>query len=136
MALVDRLLQFSDKQALASGNSTNVLDTKFKNVGTAGLPILVKGHTLAPDTLTVAVKLQHSDAEASGYTDVSTSKAFSVAELAKGSYFPVTTNTKRYLRLVYTVTGTVTTGTISAWIGNAADMRADYQAVVGPGVPV
>lgn len=136
MSLVDNLLLFSEKQALASGNSTNVLDTKFKNVGTAGLPILLKGHSISPNTITVSVKLQHSDAEASGYVDVATSKAFSVAELAKGSNFPVTTNTKRYLRLVYTVTGTVTTGTISAWIGNAADMRADYQAVVGSGTPV
>lgn len=136
MALVDRLLQFSDKQALASGNSTNVLDTKFKNVGTAGLPVVLKGHSILPTTVTVSVKLQHSDAEASGYTDVCASKDFTVAELAKGTYFPVTTNTKRFIRLVYTVTGTVTGGTISAYIGNAADMRSDYQAVVGPGVPV
>lgn len=136
MALVDRLLQFSDKQALASGNSTNVLDTKFKNVGTAGLPVVLKGHSILPTTVTVTVKLQHSDAEGSGYTDVCASKDFTVAELAKGTYFPVTTNTKRFIRLVYTVTGTVTGGTISAYIGNAADMRSDYQAVVGPGVPV
>lgn len=134
--LVDYLLLFSDKQALASGNSTNTLDTKFKSVGTAGLPVCLKGHGIAPNTITVAVKLQHSDTEGGTYTDVSTSKAFSVAELAKGAYFPVTTNTKRFIRLAYTVTGTVTAGSISAWIGKAADMRADYQAVVGPGVPV
>ncbi|MFU8927758.1 Bbp16 family capsid cement protein [Acinetobacter puyangensis] len=136
MALVDHLLQFSDKQALATGNSTNTLDTKFKNVGTAGLPVILKGHSIAPSSITVAVKLQHSDTEAGTYTDVSTSKAFSAAELAKGSYFPVTTNTKRFIRLAYTVTGTVTAGAISAWIGNEADMRSDYQAVIGPGVPV
>lgn len=136
MALVDHLLLFSEKQALASGNSTNTLDCIHKNVGTAGLPIILKGHSILPTTVTVAVKLQHSDSEATGFTDVAASKAYSVAELAKGTYFPVTTDTKRYLRLVYTVTGTVTGGTISAYIGNDADMRNNYQAVVGAGEPV
>ena len=112
------------------------MDCIYKNIGTAGLPIILKGHSILPTTVTVTVKLQHSDSETTGFTDVAASKDYSVAELAKGTYFPVTTDTKRYLRLVYTVTGTVTGGTISAYIGNDADMRNNYQAVVGAGEPV
>ena len=61
MALVDHLLQFSDKQAIAAGNSTNTLDTVHKSVGTAGLPVCLQGHIVAPSNATVTVTLQESN---------------------------------------------------------------------------
>lgn len=128
--LVDYLLTFSDKQALATGNSTTTLDTKAKSTGDAGVPIILFGHNLAPSNLTVAVKLQHSD-DNSAFTDAAASKTFSVAELANGRAFYAPVSLKRYIRLAYTVTGTVTTGAITAFMGNAQDIPANYAAAYG-----
>lgn len=128
--LVDSLLTFSDKQALATGNSSNTLDTKFKSTGAVGTPIIMFGHGITPNTVTVMARLQHSD-DNSTFTDASTSKAFSVAELAKGQAFYAPANLKRYLRVVYTVTGTVTAGQISAFMGNKQDVPATYAAAYG-----
>lgn len=135
MALVDHLLQFSNKQTIAAGNSTNTLDTVHKSVGTAGLPLCLQGHLLSPDGATVTVTIEHSDSETSGFTTVASSKAFTAAELNKGAYFMANHASKRFIRLKYAVTGTPT-GAISAWLGNAADIRVNYDAVTGPGVPV
>lgn len=55
MALVDKLLQFSDKQAIAAGASTFTLDTVHKSVGTAGLPVCLQGHVVGPANATVIV---------------------------------------------------------------------------------
>lgn len=60
MALVDKLLQFSDKQAIAAGASTFTLDTVHKSVGTAGLPICLQGHVVGPANATVTVTLEES----------------------------------------------------------------------------
>nr|WP_258577673.1 hypothetical protein [Acinetobacter baumannii] len=58
MSLVDHLLQFSDKQAIAAGASTNTLDTVHKSVGTAGLPVCLQGHVVGPANATVTVTLE------------------------------------------------------------------------------
>ncbi|QHI17196.1 Bbp16 family capsid cement protein [Acinetobacter haemolyticus] len=134
MALVDHLLQFSDKQTIAAGASTNTLDTVHKSVGTAGLPICLQGHVVAPANATVTVTLQESD-DGTTFTNAAASKAFSAAELNKGAFFYVNSATKRFIRLAYAVAN-APTGTISAWLGNQADVSVDYAAVTGPGVPV
>lgn len=134
MALVDHLLQFSDKQTIAAGASTNTLDTVHKSVGTAGLPICLQGHVVAPANATVTVTLQESD-DGTTFTSAAASKAFSAAELNKGTFFYVNSATKRFIRLSYAVAN-APTGTISAWLGNQADVSVDYAAVTGPGVPV
>lgn len=134
MALVDKLLQFSDKQAIAAGASTFTLDTIYKTVGTAGLPVCLQGHVVAPANATVTVTLQHSDDNVT-FTTAATSKAFTAAELNKGTFFYVNSATKRYVRLSYAVAN-APTGTISAWLGNKADIRVNYAAVTGPGTPV
>lgn len=134
MALIDRLLQFSDKQTIAAGASTNTLDTKFKTVGTASLPICLQGQTVAPSAATVTVTVEHSD-DNSTFVPAATSKAFKAAELNKGAFFYANSATKRYVRLSYAVSGTPT-GTITAWLGNEADIKVDYKATVGAGQPV
>ncbi|WPQ00809.1 hypothetical protein SOI75_06910 [Acinetobacter pittii] len=134
MALVDKLLQFSDKQAIAAGASTFTLDTVHKSVGTAGLPICLQGHVVGPANATVTVTLQHSDDNVT-FTTAATSKAFTAAELNKGTFFYANSATKRYVRLQYAVAN-APTGTISAWLGNKADIRVNYAAVTGPGTPV
>ncbi|MDC4522602.1 hypothetical protein OHW69_03785 [Acinetobacter baumannii] len=134
MALVDHLLQFSDKQTIAVGASTNTLDTVHKSVGTAGLPVCLQGHVVGPANATVTVTLEDS-ADGTTFTAAAASKAFTAAELNKGTFFYVNSATKRFIRLSYAVAN-APTGKISAWLGNDADVRVNYDAVVGPGTPV
>ncbi|EHU1613539.1 hypothetical protein A0118_RS02495 [Acinetobacter baumannii] len=134
MALVDKLLQFSDKQAIAAGTSTFTLDTVYKSVGTAGLPVCLQGHVVGPANATVTVTLEESD-DGTTFKAAAASKAFTAAELNKGTFFYVNNATKRFIRLSYAVAN-APTGSISAWLGNKADIRVNYAAVTGPGTPV
>ncbi|ELY3911566.1 TPA: Bbp16 family capsid cement protein [Acinetobacter baumannii] len=134
MALVDKLLQFSDKQAIAAGASTFTLDTVHKSVGTAGLPICLQGHVVGPANATVTVTLEES-ADDTTFTAAAASKVFKAAELNKGTFFYVNSATKRFIRLSYAVAN-APTGSISAWLGNEADIRTNYDAVSGATVPV
>lgn len=136
MSLVDRTLQFSNRQTVGNVISTDVLDERFATNGLSNMPIMLQGHAMTPNntTATVTVTLQHSDDNVT-FTTLAVSKPITVAELNKGTYFHSANTNKRYLRLSYAVAGSPA-GQISAWVGNMADMKADYRAVIGPGVPV
>lgn len=127
MAILDKLLQYSDKQAVTvTAVSTNVVDagaTKNANLGRdlgAGTPLWLYVNVgtafTAAGAATLVVSLQDS-ADNVTFADVAQSGAIPVASLTAGKAiqlgFPVPT--RRYTRVNYTVaTGPMTAGTISA----------------------
>lgn len=133
--LFDRHNQFSNRQAVtATAPSTDYINTGAKNrrgysgggvpqdigVGT-NIPLLVQ----VTDTLTggtsVTVALQTDDNPAfSSPKTVFTTGAIPTAQLVAGyrfnvSEFPIGTE-EQYIRLLYTVAGTYTAGTITAGV--------------------
>lgn len=120
---LDKHLEFSDKQTIATAVSTNVIDltpskSAARDVG-VGEPLYLVMYTptaitgTAP-TLTVAV--QTDDAEAFPSAKVlATTAALTPEDFAAGPVvIALPAGAEKYLRLSYTAGGTVATGTISA----------------------
>ena len=116
---------FSSQQALATGNSTNVLDvgrlvgTHQQDIG-PGYPIEVvclMAESAAGAT-GLSVELQTSDTEAfTSATTLQTAAITGADNLKAGAQIPLSTlpgSCRRYLRLKYTVTGSATAGKITA----------------------
>lgn len=119
--LLDSALLFSDNQAVTvTALGTNALDmgaagmgqgnplTLFANVGTA----FVGGTS-------IVVSLQECDTVGGTYTDVIASKAILTADLTAGKAINlgiVPVGTEQFLKMKYTVSGTMTAGTINSGI--------------------
>lgn len=120
--LLDKELEFSDGQALSGAGaavSTNVIDLGYAG-GDAGtgeqMYLVVKANAdQGGTTPTLAVALQHSDVEGSGYTDVATIPAQEYSE-GETKVLTVPPTAGRYLRLNYTLGGTTPTADVSAFI--------------------
>ncbi len=122
MSLLDKKLEFSDAQAVTStADSTNTLDMQVAdaNLG-AGKPlwlIVEVGETFANAT-SMKVTLQDSATDFSGATLID-SKVHLEAALVKGFRLlavPLPAEHKRYLKLVYTVSGTHNAGAVNAYL--------------------
>lgn len=109
--MFDRENMFSFKQAVtASANSTDIVYTGIGDVG-PGTPVRLEIDTPAvTGGGTVAVEIQHAAAEGGPFTTADT-LIIDAASLAKGGPVLVATlraGLKDFLRLNYTLTGTVT----------------------------
>lgn len=134
----DALLMFSDKQLVtATADSTNTLDLGQPSINPrspigarmpvdhgAGLnlPIVIKVGAAFAGLTSLTVTLQGSDAPASGFVPVATTRAVALADLKAGYEFgfvSIPLGAKfRYYKLVYTVAGTATAGDITAGISD------------------
>lgn len=118
--MFDRQNMFSHDQALAVGDSTDVIDAGIDEIG-RGQPIYltVIGSGGATGALTVTVKTS-SSADMSGAVKV-VEFTVSAERMAKGGTVlsaPLPTGCKRYLRLAY---AGATGGTISAALALGAE---------------
>ncbi len=128
--LLDKTTMFSDAQALrATGASTNTIDLKAGGNAVPGRLVLIAHADIAFVGATqVVCALQTSDASdfSSGVVTLA-SATVSGTQLAdtENNLFAlgVPAGLKRYLRIYYTVTGTVTAGAISCFVADIADLH-------------
>ncbi len=122
--ILDKESLFSDDQAItATAASTNVVDLGVSRDIGKGVPIPVLIQVTADfATLTsLTAEIQTSDSEDFSSSDtLAASGAIAAADLLAGYQFPVQympINTKRYLRVNYTVAGSnATAGTVTAGV--------------------
>lgn len=122
--IFDLTNKFSTDQAFtATAASTNVIDlgVSGRNIGIGEtVPLRVAVTTAFAGLTSVAVSVQTSDTEGSGYADVISTPAIPVADLTAGYVFNIDSVPRgvlgRYVRLNYTVVGTGTAGAINAGI--------------------
>ena len=127
--LLDQMNVFSDKQALRStGASTNTVDLSAAGNAVQGA-LFVVGHVdtaFAGATQVVAAVQTATD---SAFTTPITLASFTLNATAladtKSPLFAavVPVGLKRYLRVYYTVTGTVTAGNISCFLTDGVDAK-------------
>lgn len=139
MTILDKYLQYSDKQAItATAVSTNVVDagaTKNPAIGRdlgAGTPLYlflnVSQTFTAAGAATLQATLQDS-ADNATFADVASLGPFSLAQLTSGKAFWVglPIPTRRYTRVNYTVaTGPMTAGIVSAHIVDGVNYIFNY----------
>lgn len=139
MAILDKLLEYSDKQVItATAVSTNVVDagaTKNAAIGRdlgAGtqlfLYVNVSTTMTAAGAATLTVALQDS-ADNATFADIAVSGPIPVAQLVAGKQVQLAlpTPTRRYTRVNYTVaTGPMTAGAISAHLVDGLNYPFSY----------
>lgn len=133
MAIFDADLMFSDNQAVtATASSETVIDCgqELLTTGLNGameLFVAVIPTTDFTGTGTIQVSLQDCDTKTGTFTDL-TALPSVTATAFKRSLIPMPLVHKQFLKLKYTVTGTVADGKISAGITRSVDMQQDYKA--------
>ncbi len=128
--LLDQNTFFSDAQALRStGASTNTLDlTAAGNAVPGRLVLIAHADTAFAGATQVVCALQTSDKSdfSSGVVTLAsaTLNATQLADTEKNLFaLGIPVGMKRYVRMYYTVTGTVTAGAISCFVADVADMK-------------
>ena len=127
--LLDQMNIFSDKQALRStGASTNTVDLGAAgNAAPGGL--VVVGHVDTAFAGATQVVVAFQTATNSSFTSPITLASFTLNATAlantKSPLFAamVSTGLKRYLRVYYTVTGTVTAGNITCFLTDGIESK-------------
>ena len=125
--VIDTLMVFSDKQAAATGTSTNIVDfgQPDPRTGLAGSTDLFIVAIPSEDFAgTIAFTVEHSDNGSSFETLLSIPSTDSFAENHLAIPMPV--YHKRYMRLSYTVTGGA--GTVTALVTNSL---LDFKPIEG-----
>lgn len=119
--LFDNDLMFSDGQAItATASGPNVIDCG-QAILTTGLNgglelfVLVIATTDFTGTGTIKVELQDCDTESGTFTTVASAPAVVATKFAK-AVIPMPLEHRRYLKLTYTVDGTVAAGKVTAGI--------------------
>lgn len=139
MAILDKFLQYSDKQAITvTAVSTNVVDagaTKNVAIGRdlgAGTPLYlfinVSQTFTAAGAATLTATLQDS-ADNTTFADVASVGPLSLAQLTAGRGFNIgfPVPTRRYTRINYTVgTGPMTAGVVSAHVVDGVIYNFNY----------
>lgn len=114
--MIDAQLLFSDKQTFAAADSTNTIDQKY-DFNNAGGFIQIIGHGIAGATaITVTVKESDDGStwvnrETQTFSDMAAVNAGQCA-IAMGK--PL----KRFCKLTYAATGSITGGTVTAFLTN------------------
>lgn len=128
--LLDKTAMFSDAQALrATGASTNTLDlTAAGNAVPGRLVVIAHADTAFTGATQVVCALQTSDQSdfSSGVVTLAsvTVTGTELADTDKNLFaVGVPAGVKRYLRMYYTVTGTVSAGAISCFVADVAELR-------------
>jgi len=128
--LLDKNTLFSDAQALRStGASTNTLDlTAAGNAVPGRLVLIAHADTAFAGATQIVCALQTSDKSdfSSGVVTLAsvTVSSTQLADTEKNLFaLGIPVGMKRYLRMYYTVTGTVTAGAISCFVADIADMK-------------
>lgn len=134
--ILDKLLQYSDKQAVTvTAVSTNVVDagpTKNAAIGRdlgAGTPLFLMvtlSQTFVGGTSLTAT-LQDS-ADNTTFADVASLGVIPLASLTAGKIYQVgfPVPTRRYTRVNYTVVGTMTAGLVSAHLVDGINFPFSY----------
>lgn len=128
--LLDKNVMFSEAQALRStGASTNTLDLTAAGNAIPGRLVLI-GHAdtaFAGATQIVCALQTSSKSDFSSDVVTLASATLNATQLADTEQnlfaIGVPVGMKRYLRVYYTVTGTVTAGAISCFMADIADMK-------------
>jgi len=120
---MDYLSKFSDEQAITTtAVSTNVVDLELVNPNLGeGTPLFARVRVTADfaDGTSLKVSLQDS-ADNSTFADLASTAAIATATLVQGYNFvklAIPDEHRRYVRLNYTVSGTMTAGKVTAWVG-------------------
>ena len=128
--LLDKTALFSDAQALRStGASSNTIDLGAAGNAVPGrLVLIAHADTAFTGATQVVCALQTSDKSdfSSGVVNLAsvTVTGTELADTEKNLFaLGVPAGFKRYLRMYYTVTGTVTAGALSCFVADVADMR-------------
>ncbi len=128
--LIDKTVMFSDAQALrATGASTNTVDLSAAgNAGPGRLVLIAHADTAFAGATQVVCALQTSDKGdfSAGVVTLAsvTLGATELADTEKNLFaLGIPAGMKRYLRMYYTVTGTVTAGAISCFVADVAELR-------------
>lgn len=133
MAIFDAELMFSDNQAVtATASSETIIDCGQELLttglnGAMDLFVAVIPTTDFTGTGTIQVSLQESDTKTGSYTSLVTLPATTATSFGR-SLIPMPLVHKQFLKLVYTVSGTVADGKISAGITRSVDLQQDYKA--------
>lgn len=126
--IFDRQTLFSDAQAVtATAVSTNTIDLgpiatgRKRRVGLGEkIPVVIQVVEAFAGATSLTVSVQESDTESSGFADIATSVAVPVASLKPGYRFEIDVmprnQSKRYIRLNYTVEGAATAGRVTAGV--------------------
>ncbi len=127
--LLDQNLVFSDAQALrATGASTNVVDLMAAGDAAPGRLVVIAhadtafaGATQVVVALQTASKADFSDAATLGSITLSGTQ---LADTEKNLFaLGIPVGMKRYLRVYYTVTGTVTAGNITCFVADITESK-------------
>ncbi|MBQ3666936.1 MAG: hypothetical protein II913_02625 [Elusimicrobiaceae bacterium] len=128
--LLDKNVMFSDAQALrATGASTNTVDlTAAGDAALGRLVVLAHADTAFAGATQIVCALQTSDKSdfSSGVVTLisATVNATQLADTQKNLFaLGVAAGMKRYLRMYYTVTGTITAGAISCCLVDIAESK-------------
>lgn len=124
MTVLDKNLQFSDSQALTvTADSTNHYDaTTDRDIG-PGEPLAmviyfetVLGGTSTP-TIKIGIETDDNNSFSSG-TVISESQVVAAADIAVGDkvVIPLPMENERFIQLIYTLTGTSPTMTLSSYL--------------------
>ena len=127
--LLDKSNMFSDAQALrATGASTNTVDlTAAGNAVPGSLVVMAHVDTAFAGATQIKVALQTAaNSSFSSLTELAsfTLNATALANTSEPLFAAlVPAGLKRYVRVYYTVTGTVTAGNISCFLTDGAEMK-------------
>ena len=128
--LLDKTVMFSDAQALRStGASTHTIDLGSSGNAVPGrLVLIAHADTAFTGATQVVCALQTSDQNdfSSGVVTLAsvTVSGTQLADTQKNLFaLGVPAGLKRYLRMYYTVTGTVTAGALSCFVADVVDLR-------------
>ena len=128
--LLDQNVMFSDAQALrATGASTNTVDlTAAGDAALGRLVVLAHADTAFAGATQIVCALQTSDKSdfSSGVVTLAsaTVSGTQLADTQKNLFaLGIAAGMKRYLRMYYTVTGTITAGAISCCLVDIAETK-------------
>lgn len=128
--LLDKTAMFSDAQALrATGASTNTINLSAAGNAVPGrLVLIAHADTAFAGATQIVAALQTSDKSdfSSGVVTLAsvTLGSTELADTEKNLFaVGIPAGMKQYLRVYYTVTGTVTAGAISCFVADVADMH-------------
>lgn len=131
--LFDNDLMFSDGQTFsATASGTKVIDCG-QSILTTGINGVIDLYVLAivttdfTGTGTIKVELQDCDTENGTFTTVASAPAVVATKFAK-AVIPMPLEHRRYLKLTYTVDGTVTAGKVTAGITTSLESHQLFHA--------